>query len=158
MITTFVINLDRSTDRMAAISQQLHALAMPFERVPAVDGLDVPADLASYFAHIALRKAPIIDHRAIGCYASHLKTYRRIMDGQASSALVLEDDAILPSNLPALLQSLLRDLPCGWDFSPVGQAAPSRGQAVGAATIWEPGSLLALSTRYERLPDQPSRC
>ena len=38
----YVINLDRDTERLASISANLAALGLPFERLPAVIGKDVP--------------------------------------------------------------------------------------------------------------------
>ena len=41
MPPVFVINLDKSTERMAKISKRLDELEIPFERMPAVYGADL---------------------------------------------------------------------------------------------------------------------
>ena len=46
---------------------QLDGLGIPFERVPAVEGLSLPSDLAPYFAHVIHGKPPIIEAGAVGC-------------------------------------------------------------------------------------------
>jgi glycosyl transferase family 25 len=37
-VPAYVINLDRSTDRLAFMHQQAERFGLPFERVPAIDG------------------------------------------------------------------------------------------------------------------------
>ena len=115
-VLTFLINLDRSTDRLARMQAQFDRLGLSVERIPAVDGLAVPDDLAPYFAHIQLGKKPIIEDGSIGCYASHLQALRRVVETRAPYALVLEDDAGLPENFHAVIDDTLHALPRGWDF------------------------------------------
>jgi glycosyl transferase family 25 len=123
-IPVLVINLDRSSDRLAYMREQAVRIGFEFKRVPAVDGLRVPADLAPYFLHITRNKTPIIDDGAVGCYASHLSACRHIVASQAPVTLVLEDDVTLPNDLAHILDETLNALPAGWDF--VQLAKPTR--------------------------------
>lgn len=41
MPPVFVINLDKSTERMAKISERLNQLGISYERIPAVYGADL---------------------------------------------------------------------------------------------------------------------
>lgn len=143
---TFVINLDRSAERLTYMRDQLDRLGVAFERVPAVDGLHVPPDLAPYFAHIQRGKPPIIDDGAVGCYASHLKAYKHIVETGVPYALVLEDDANLPTNLQDVLNATLRALPEGWDF--VHLCRPHT-RAIRPLTPLPYGASLV---RYSRIP------
>ena len=69
-----VVNLDRSPERLAAISAQLEKLGVPFERVVALDGRELaddfveaasPKQLVNKTYHRALSKAEV------ACSLSH---------------------------------------------------------------------------------------
>ena len=115
-LPVLVINLDQSSDRLTFMRQQAERVGLEFERISAVDALDVPDDLASYFAHIQTGTLPIVDDGAVGCYASHLKALRRFEQTDAPAALILEDDARLPENIVQVLDELIAALPAGWGF------------------------------------------
>lgn len=145
MLPIFVINLDRSQDRLSAMRCQLDKLGLSFQRIKAVEGLDIPEDLAAYFAHHNRRGDPIIEAGAVGCYASHLRAYQQIVLSGVPYALVLEDDAVLPESLCALVQAVVRELPACWDF--VQLAKPPR-HAVQRLAALPRASLV----RYSRIP------
>ena len=115
-ISVLFINLDQSSDRLIFMRQQAERLGLEFERIPAVHALNVPEDLAGYFAHIHTGRLPIIDDGAVGSYASHLKAMRRFEQTDAPAALILEDDASLPDNIVQVLDELITALPAGWGF------------------------------------------
>jgi glycosyl transferase family 25 len=113
---TFIINLDRSPDRLARMQAQAGRLGLAFERFQAVDGIGLTDDLAPYFCDGAGRIMSPLKPGEIGCYASHLGVWRRIVTLWEPASLVLEDDAVLADDLPSFLQSLLAALPRGWDL------------------------------------------
>jgi len=115
-VPVYVINLDRSKDRLAHIREQASHFGFAIIRIPAVLGMRIPTDLQHYFLHIQKRRRPIIERGAIGCYASHLKTWKDFVDSGAKAALVLEDDALLPEDLPQTIVQALAALPVGWDY------------------------------------------
>ncbi len=89
----YVINLDKSPDRYARMSERLVGLGLPFERVPGVDGrtmkvspLPVTAPSAS-FPHILTKGE-------VGCYLGHRRCWERIAAGDEEWGLVLEDDCV----------------------------------------------------------------
>lgn len=145
-IAVLVINLDRSTDRLAFMRDQAARIGFEFERIPGVEGLNVPPDLAPYFAHIKKNKPPIIDDGAVGCYASHLKAYARIRDSGMPAALVMEDDVRVPNDIAAKLQELLSKLPAQWDFVHLAHA---RIRAVKPLLTLSDGARIV---RYSRIP------
>jgi glycosyl transferase family 25 len=140
------INLDRSFDRLTFMRLQAERLGLEFERISAVDALNVPDDLAGYFAHIQTGRLPIIDDGAIGCYASHLKALRRFEQTDAPAALILEDDALLPDNIVQVLDELIAALPAGWGF--VHLSKPPT-HAFKPIAVIPSGSRLV---RYSRVP------
>lgn len=97
----YVINLARRPDRLAEMSAQLEALGLPFERIDAVDAMAL--DDAEIDRHFAPR-GPL---GALGkgdkaCTLSHFKTMRRMLEDGVDAAIVLEDDAELAQDFPAV--------------------------------------------------------
>ncbi len=117
-LPVYLINLPRDGQRLQAMTRQLQDLALPFEVLPAVCGRDLlPAERAAlYDEQTNARRfhAPLVDGE-IGCYASHLRAWQRLLDSGAPAALVLEDDVLLrPSLLPVL--RALASRPHGWQM------------------------------------------
>jgi GR25 family glycosyltransferase involved in LPS biosynthesis len=52
----------------------------------------------------------------IGCYASHMKAWDALLASRSPLALVLEDDARIPSNLADLVREMIAVLPMQWDL------------------------------------------
>lgn len=114
-IDFFVINLDRSPERLAAIRAEAAASGIDLIRVAAVDGKTVPEG-----ERVLLDRSGFLrDHGKrpmdgeYGCYASHLAALRRIADGPADAGVVFEDDIRpLPDLIPVLEALAERD---DWD-------------------------------------------
>ncbi len=107
---TWVINLDRATERLARISGQLQRLGLPYARLPAVDAKALtPAQRAALDEPAYHRKhgmTPVLGE--LGCYLSHVEAMRRFVASDAPCALILEDDVMLHDSLPAVLRGLLQ--------------------------------------------------
>ncbi len=117
-LKTWVINLDRAPDRLARISAQLQRLGMDFVRLPAVDARALTAEQRGQLDEPAYRHkhgmTPVLGE--LGCYLSHVQAMRLFLASEAEFALVLEDDALLQSSLPAVLQGLMAQ-PGRWDVA-----------------------------------------
>jgi glycosyl transferase family 25 len=124
----------------------LSKLGLSFQRVKAVEGLDLPPDLAGYFTHHNRKGEPIIESGAVGCYASHLRVYQAIIASDAEYALVLEDDCILPPDISDVLDAVLAATPAGWDFIQLGR--PPRHAVKSLASLSGGAALV----RYSRVP------
>jgi len=111
MIPAFFINLDRHPDRKAFIEKQLTEIGFLAERVPGVDGRDLPPEIASRYSF-----ADYLTDGQVGCSASHLKVWQIVKDRAIPAALVLEDDAIIAPDLASVLAETLSALPNGWDL------------------------------------------
>jgi glycosyl transferase, family 25 len=115
-LRAFYLNLDQEVARRHSIEGQLAAAGMHAERIHAVDGSKpLPAELSAYFD-----TEHLMDAGALGCYASHIKAWQKILRKNLPYALVLEDDAILAPRLPQLLSDVLTALPSGWDMVHLG--------------------------------------
>lgn len=92
-------------------------VGMPFSRLRAIDGQDLPQAARSYFCDASGQVKSILMPPEIGCYASHITAWQAVAEGTCGDqALVCEDDIVLPGNLPALLHNILRTAPAGWDL------------------------------------------
>ena len=104
----FVINLDRSPERLQRISADLTRLGIPFARLAAIEGRDINPDASPHFAkgEYERRHGKHPTPCEIGCYLSHMAAIRRFLESDAQFALILEDDAILGDSLPGVLTGL----------------------------------------------------
>jgi glycosyl transferase family 25 len=94
----YVINLDRDTERMASIRDNLTRLGLGFERLPAVMGKDVPE----------------WEKLVVGCYLSHLKAMETFLKTDAPWCVILEDDVeVLPACADVLRSLAEKD---DWDL------------------------------------------
>ena len=101
MLPVFVVNLDRSPDRLASVGAGLDRLGIAWERFPAVDGRALPAEIAARNRVVLWRRPLRLGE--IGCFASHHTLWRRIVDTGLDAAVVLEDDILLDDRLPEAL-------------------------------------------------------
>src|SRR5262245_1473060 len=116
-ISTVVINLDRSPDRLAHMTGEFARVGLAFERFAAVDGADLPESVRPYFCDAAGEVVSPLRPGEVGCYASHLCIWQRIISGQyGSPVLVCVAGFALPAVLPGLLARVLAAAPAGWDL------------------------------------------
>lgn len=85
----YLINLDRSPDRLAHMRKQL--TGVEFERVPAIDGSDQPPT------------AKGLTRFEVACLESHRLAWRRFLDSQEAHACFLEDDLHIWPGFDALV-------------------------------------------------------
>ena len=114
VIPVHLINLDRDTARLDAMSEQLDALGLAFSRIRAVDDA---------------QQSSLLTRGEAGCYASHLIAMRRVAASGVPS-LILEDDLEISADLPQILRRLDR-LPRGWDFLKLSQLGGHRSFPIG---------------------------
>jgi glycosyl transferase family 25 len=86
-----VINLDRSTDRLATFREQAERIGLAFERLPAVDVVRID------FERGALRPGEV------ACFESHLLAWRMLVDSGEPWLAVFEDDVCLDAAIVPLL-------------------------------------------------------
>jgi glycosyl transferase family 25 len=108
-IHTWVINLDRATERLARIAAQLDRLGLAWTRLSAVDAKALtPAQRAALDEAAYRRKHGMTPSLGeLGCYLSHVEVMRALLASDHEFALVLEDDVLLEPALPAVLERLV---------------------------------------------------
>lgn len=111
-ISTYVINLDESMQRLDEIGARLDVFGVVFERVPAFDGRKL--DLAAVADYDSARAERYMGRSLvggeIGCYRSHLDAAARFLASDARYALILEDDALPLCDPVELLRQAIPDL------------------------------------------------
>lgn len=126
----FVINLDRRTDRLEYMSQQLQKVGLEFERISAVDGNLVNDPESSQ--HWA---APLFTPQtkgALGCYLSNKKIWQIMVRDNIEQALILQDDATFRDWNSALVEINLGDLKL--DLLRMGANPRKSGEIVNSIT------------------------
>lgn len=117
-LPVYLINLPRDAERLRRMAAQLDALGLGYERIDAVLGRALgPDELAALYDPERNRRFfhdPLVPGE-IGCYASHLRVWQRVIDSDAQAALVLEDDVILRPALVPVLRAVAA-LPPRWDM------------------------------------------
>ena len=163
----FLINLDRSTDRLLAMKARLEHAGLAWMRVPAIDGskLDLSRCAQVDERRFRRRHGKRLNPAEVGCHLSHLKALKTFLAGPAAWALVLEDDADFPAGFGDLLDDLLA-IGDQWDIVklssfhggtpvPVAKVSPSYRLAVPLSRLMNANCILfnrlAARTLLERL-------
>ncbi|UXM96506.1 glycosyltransferase family 25 protein (plasmid) [Bartonella sp. HY329] len=105
----FVINLDRSLDRLNHVNQQFSDLGLTLTRIAGVDGTQLSDE---DYQHItSVRHWPLeLTKREVGCFLSHRNCLKLIAEGKDAFGAIFEDDVILSKNSAAFLEN--------WDWIP----------------------------------------
>jgi glycosyl transferase family 25 len=112
----FVINLDRDVERMASLAGSLESLNLPFERVSAVLGKEVPdwEKLVDVELYGARNRLPMPRPGEVGCTLSHLKAMEEFLRTDAPWCVILEDDVeVRPECVEVLIALGQKD---DWDL------------------------------------------
>lgn len=116
-LMVLLINLPRSTDRLARMQQRLQALGLGYEVLEAVDGrarwqeLLPTVDVRAFERHVGRDVLP----GEIGCYHSHLQAWQRFLASDAQFLLVLEDDMVFRDDFADALRIALQGA-AHWDM------------------------------------------
>ncbi len=103
----YYINLAHRTDRRASMEAQFERLELAGERVEATPAMDLPAELVAQ--HQSLGAHTRFSLREFSVGFSHREACRRFLASGDHYALILEDDIVLSSRLPAFLRAFEQD-------------------------------------------------
>jgi glycosyl transferase family 25 len=101
--------MEKEIKRRISIVEQFRRFNLEFEFVAGVDGHSLSQDALrrDYHPQKALRtQCRELVPSEIGCALSHLAVYRRMVRHCIPMALVLEDDVVLPDELPMVLSAI----------------------------------------------------
>jgi glycosyl transferase family 25 len=141
----FVINLDRSPDRLDHMKRQLGEaeLSSTFCRVAGADGIKLPLDLLAQFLDAQGRIKSKMSAGEVGCYASHMLCWMELLKTDHPYAIVLEDDVVLEPNFAADVIAKAGD---AWDI--IHLSGDTKSAVLSTADL-ESGHHLV---RYFRVP------
>ncbi len=122
----FVISLPQAQDRRASISRQLDEQGLDYEFIDAVHGKSLPREELDRINRPLLKhyRRPFAPNE-VGCYRSHGKVYQKIAEEGIPLAFVLEDDALIKTDLKRLFADIAR-LKTPWEFINVGSPPGKR--------------------------------
>jgi glycosyl transferase family 25 len=98
----YVINRSKDMDRMSRFAASCRKWGISFERVEAINCADPEFDFTPYEAEIAetfYGKTQFL-RGAVGCFLSHVKAWRKIVEANIAGAIICEDDARFLGPIP----------------------------------------------------------
>lgn len=96
---TFIIHLERATERRAQVQHLQAAAPWPAQVLPAVDGARL--DHWPLAARVTPRYPFALSAGEVGCFLSHRAAWTRIVEEGLEAALILEDDVALEADFAA---------------------------------------------------------
>ncbi len=102
---SYLINLDRSPERLAWFSEQAARAGLAFERIAGVDGRTLSADQLRAAAAKQYEFQPI-NAGEMGLFMGHRQAWQQFLDSDAAHAAVFEDDAVLSTHIAAVLDAI----------------------------------------------------
>lgn len=91
----YLINLDRSVDRLSKMQSQFDSINISFTRVSGVDGKLLTAEQLAQITDAVQRWEIPLPASEIGCFLSHRKCIELIANGDDEYAAIFEDDVTL---------------------------------------------------------------
>jgi GR25 family glycosyltransferase involved in LPS biosynthesis len=104
---SFIIHLERAERRRPQVDTLLRLLPAPAEIVPAVDGLSLRDDEIEAVYRRRLHRpgyAFRLLETEIGCFLSHRKAWRSIVESGVDAGLVVEDDVAIEPRFPEVFE------------------------------------------------------
>jgi GR25 family glycosyltransferase involved in LPS biosynthesis len=98
----YVINRSKDTERMSRFAESCRKWGISYERVEAINCADPEFDFSPYEAQIAetfYGKTQFL-RGAVGCFLSHVKAWRKIIEANIPGAIICEDDARFLGPIP----------------------------------------------------------
>lgn len=142
----FVINLDSSGSRLENAMRHLRAAGLEAERVPAIDGrLLTDLEIARLCPDNDRHFYAPLSRGEVGCYLSHLKAMRAMLDRGLERCVIFEDDFELLPHFGPCLRELLA----------LGPALPDAVKLYGTRPRGEVIATLAGGERMVRSSSPP---
>ena len=105
----YLINLDRSIDRLDFFTRQTDALGMKFERISAVDGRRLSAEEMAAAIAPSFEFQPI-NSAEIGLFMSHKLAWQKLIASGEPHAAVFEDDVVLAASMRSVMDAIDREV------------------------------------------------
>lgn len=115
-LKTYLINLDRSPERLEYMSKQLSLAGIAYEKIVAVDGKLF--DFKDYYDDELASKlngSSLADVEK-GCALSHRRAMEKALEDNVDYALILEDDVEIPAHFKAIIEEILKRDRTSWEY------------------------------------------
>jgi GR25 family glycosyltransferase involved in LPS biosynthesis len=133
-IDIYLINLERNNERLINFKNKYNNTDLepiPIKRVNAIDGKKIDAKLyvsdKAYDELLYAEKKGFrtrhyqITRGAVGCYLSHMNTYKMIANGDKEYAIIFEDDVKFNTNkILEEIQNKCKSIKADWDIMLMG--------------------------------------
>lgn len=159
----YVINMNKSTDRLLHMQNEIKKLKKSFIRISAIDG----SELSYYkkYKHCSFFGKHFLTPSIIGCFLSHKKTWKTMLKNKDSYALILEDDCYLLDSFNDDLYLAIKELnkkDPNWEFLYTGCFGPHGGHKNTFVTFLQemfldkiPQSNNKFNAKYNYIPVSP---
>jgi glycosyl transferase, family 25 len=129
-VITLVISLPNSDVRRRRIAGALQAAGLSYRIIDGVIGRDLSQSELQEFAprRFMARFGRDLGPGEIGCTLSHKLALETFLSSEDGTALVLEDDAVVPRNIAEAITALVGHLPEGWGLLKIGGMGGVRGK------------------------------
>lgn len=104
-LPVYLINLDRSPDRLDFMRGQFGAAGVSFTRLPAADGRD-----PEVLRHSRRSRLSQLSPGEIGCFESHIRAWEMLLASNAAAAIVTEDDIIVSNDFLKVAEAAAREV------------------------------------------------
>ena len=112
-IPIYIVNLDRSPERLTYIQRQFSKRNLEFDRMPAIDGAKLPkSELDSYKneSKNSLSHYAALSNVEIGCSLSQKQSWSIAAKSRHRATVVLEDDVQISDKFSSVIQSLYENM------------------------------------------------
>ena len=101
----YLINLDRSPERLNFFEKQASVSGIDFERISAVDGRQLSSEELAAAVAQKFEFQPI-SACEIGVFMSHKRAWEKLLASGKPHAAVFEDDVVLSSSIRSVLDAI----------------------------------------------------
>lgn len=134
----FVVNLVRDYEKKAHMDNVANALGVKFEYIDAVYGKDLSQSQIDdvYDESLSLKELGRgLSRGELGCALSHLSIYQKMVNDGIETALILEDDVEISSELHDILNAR-QHFPCDWELLLLGYYSETATERVSMESFF----------------------
>lgn len=137
-VPIYVVNLRRDHEKKAHMDRVAQSLGAKFEFIDAVYGKDLSQSQVDEVYDSSLSRSAMgreLSLGELGCALSHLSIYQRMVNEGIETALILEDDVDVSSDLNQVLNAV-RNFPEDWEVMLLGYYSETATERVSMANFW----------------------
>ena len=104
-MNVYLINLDRSPERLHFFAEQTVAGGIEFERISAIDGRQLSSQELAAAVSTKFEFQPI-NACEIGLFLSHKRAWEKLVASGKPHAAIFEDDAVLSTSIRSIFDAI----------------------------------------------------